>query len=568
MSIFGSLQMAGNTLQAMQIGLQVVGNNIANANTPGFVRERTIFATAPVLKVGNLTLGLGVKIAGIVQSVDKFVEGRLRDAGADRASAEVQEKVYRELEATIGELTDSDISTSLTSFFNTIEEVTLTPGNIAIRNLAIQKGVDLASKINSLDRRVRALHQDFTDRVENIASEINTMAEQVRDLNLKIVTSEAGGGGASEAGGLRSQRSLVLKQLAELVDVTLNENPSGSINVNVGGELLVFEGTRRDVTSTLSSQNGVLSSTIVFADNSSPVQVATGELNGIYEARDTVLGGFLTGLDQFAATLAFEFNQVYSRGRGIDGYTSLTSVDSVNDPTAALDATGLNFAPTDGEFLLLVRNTETGTTDPTRITVDLNGLDGDTSLNSLAAAINAVSGVSASVSSGNELVISSDSSDIEFGFAEDTSNILASLGLNTFFTGSTGGTIGINQELQTGSTAGAKFAASLNEDGSGADNALDLVRLSDASLGGVGGSTIGDVYDQLINQTTQGATISAAAADGLRVFEGTLIASSQAVSGVNLDEEAIDMITLQRTYQASARYISTLAEMLDTLINL
>ena len=80
--------------------------------------------------------------------------------------------------------------------------------------------------------------------------------------------------------------------------------------------------------------------------------------------------------------------------------------------------------------------------------------------------------------------------------------------------------------------------------------------------------SISGAYDQLINDTTQGATVTAAVADGLRVFEGTLDASAQAVSGVNLDEEAIDMIQLQRTYQASARYIQTLSELLDVLVNL
>ena len=87
--------MAGNTLQAMQIGLHVVGNNIANANTPGFVREKAIFAPAPVQKLGNLTLGMGVEVLGIVQQIDKFTESRLRDAAGDRASAEAQDAAYR-----------------------------------------------------------------------------------------------------------------------------------------------------------------------------------------------------------------------------------------------------------------------------------------------------------------------------------------------------------------------------------------------------------------------------------------------------------------------------------------
>jgi flagellar hook-associated protein 1 FlgK len=115
MSIFGSIQMAGNTLQAMEIGLHVVGNNIANANTPGYIRERVLYAPAPVQKLGNPTLGLGVEIAGIVQNIDTFIEDRLRGVAGDRASSEIQEKVYRDLESIIGELSDTDVSTQLTN---------------------------------------------------------------------------------------------------------------------------------------------------------------------------------------------------------------------------------------------------------------------------------------------------------------------------------------------------------------------------------------------------------------------------------------------------------------------
>jgi flagellar hook-associated protein 1 FlgK len=72
----------------------------------------------------------------------------------------------------------------------------------------------------------------------------------------------------------------------------------------------------------------------------------------------------------------------------------------------------------------------------------------------------------------------------------------------------------------------------------------------------------------MVNDTSQGATVAGSVADGFHVFEQTLQAQAQSVSGVNLDEEAIDMIMLQRTYQASAKYISTLAELLDVLVKL
>ena len=115
---------------------------------------------------------------------------------------------------------------------------------------------------------------------------------------------------------------------------------------------------------------------------------------------------------------------------------------------------------------------------------------------------------------------------------------------------------------------GSKFAASLDGVGVGVENAERLVPLADTALETLNGDTINGLYDQLINETTQGSTVAAAVADGLRSFESTLDASAQAISGVNIDEEAIDMITLQRIYQATARYISTLSELLDTLVNI
>src|SRR6185295_13139905 len=119
MSLFGSIQMGSSTLRAMQIGLQVVGNNIANADTPGYVREEAVFAPAPVQRVGGLILGLGVEVDSIVQKLDRFVQQRLMGAQGDRANADTQAQVYRDLETLLNELSDSvDLSSALTGFFS------------------------------------------------------------------------------------------------------------------------------------------------------------------------------------------------------------------------------------------------------------------------------------------------------------------------------------------------------------------------------------------------------------------------------------------------------------------
>jgi len=565
MSLFGSIQMAGNTLQAMQIGLHVVGNNIANANTPGYIRERTLYTPAPVQRLGNLTLGLGVEVAGIVQSLDRFSEDRLRDVGGDRAGSEIQESTYRDLESILGELSDTDVSTAATEFFNAITAVSEQPEEVSLRNLAAQAGQTLTNRITSLNRRAETLYADFSRQVDNIATEVNALTEQIGKLNVQIVNLEGGGASGSDAGALRSQRRAAVNRLTEIAGVEATEAATGAVNVSVGGDFLVFEGTRREVKAEHSAIDGLPASKIAFADNGSPLQVSGGDLQGVYQSRDTIVKGFLDRLDEFAAALAFEFNKVYSQGQGITGFSSLTSAEKVSSSTANLDAAGLNFTPANGSFDLLVYNTKTGLTETHTILVDLNGLDGDSSLASLAAAINAASGVSASVTADNRLTIQADSDELRFGFSGDTSGALAALGINTFFTGSHAGNLGVNGVVLAD---GTKFAAATDGIGVGIDNALKLIALHDQALNGLGGASITGIYDRLINETAQGAASAAAIADGFRVFEQTLQAAAQAASGVNLDEEAIDMIMLQQVYQASARYIATLSELLDILVAL
>jgi flagellar hook-associated protein 1 FlgK len=203
-------------------------------------------------------------------------------------------------------------------------------------------------------------------------------------------------------------------------------------------------------------------------------------------------------------------------------------------------------------------------------------LEEDTTLNSLAAQLDAIDGLSASVSSTGALQLAAESSDVEFAFAPpaanstgDTSGVLAALGLNTFFTGFSAATLGVNSEVKGISNA-SKFAVSLGGIGNYEDsrNAELLAALLERPLESAGDATLLDLYNQLVNEITQGSSIAQSVAEGFRVFEGTLQGQQQAVSGVSLDEEAIKMITLQRIYQASARYIQTISDLLDMLVKL
>jgi flagellar hook-associated protein 1 FlgK len=568
MSLFGAIQMGGNTLRAMQIGLQVVGNNIANANTPGYVRQEAIYAPGPVQKIGNLILGTGVKVDSIVQRLDNFIQDRLVGARGDRANAEIQESTYSDLEAIMNELSkDGDLSSAMTNFFNSVDEVMKDPGNLATRNLAVGKGVALTQTITSLHSRVFGMRQVLNERVTAGADRINTLAEQIRVLNIRIASTEGGDASGSTAGALRVQRQEAIDRLAETIGIHVEEQASGGVTIAVGGEFLVFEGQRRQVFVDTSSDNGTALGVVKFTDTESALDTSSGELQGLYTARDEIVGGFLDGLDQLAGTLAFEFNKVFSQGQGLVGFQQLTSQEGVSNTTTALDEAGLPFRPVSGAFDVLIHSKEDDLTRTHTILVDLNGLDQDTSLADLAAQLDAIEGLKASLTSAGRLQLSSDSSDVEFAFSGDTSGTLAALGLNTFFTGSSAGTIGVNSELKGIANAG-KFAASLGGIGEDSKNAEHLAAFMEQPLEAAGNSSIADIYNQLINQVTQGSSIAQSVAEGYRTFEGTLDGQAQAVSGVSLDEEAIKMITLQRIYQASARYIQTISELMDVLVSL
>jgi flagellar hook-associated protein 1 FlgK len=565
MSLFGSIQMGGGTLQAMQIGLQVVGNNIANANTPGFVREDAIFAPAPVQHLGGLVLGTGVLVESIVQKLDKFVQQRLVGAKGDRAGAEVQQETYKELETILNELSDTtDLSSAFTGFFNSVDEVMKAPDDPAKRNLAVGKGMSLTENFNNLYSRVSDVHSQLDERVTADAKEINDLAEQVRKLNIQIASTEGGDTTSSSAGGLRVQRQTAIDRLSELLGVQVSEQPSGGVSIAVGGDFLVFEGQRREVEIDKGNQDGASSGILKFSDTNGKVQTATGEVAGLYAARDQVVGGFLTKLNDLAGTLAFEFNKVYSQGQGNVGFQNLTSVENVQNANLALDSAGLAFTPVSGTFNVIVQNKGGDVSHTTTIHVDLDGLDEDTSLADLAQQLDAIDGVSASVTANGKLQLKSDSSDIEFAFSGDTSGALAALGINTFFTGSTAANIGVNPEVQGIDNAG-KFAASSNGIGNGSGNAEKLSTFLDQPLASKGDASLGDLYNQLINEVTQGSSAASSVADGYRTFEGTLEGQAQAVSGVSIDEEAVKMLTMQRIYQASAKYIQTLSDLLDLL---
>lgn len=565
MSLYSSIRMAANSLQANQIAMQVVGQNIANANTPGYLREEVVLTPAPTQRHGGLLLGLGVQVQAVIQQVDHFLESRLRGATSDRAGSEVVEQTYAELEGIVNELGDADLSTSLNKFFASVAEILNQPEDASIRNLAVLAGNQFAEQVRGVARRVQSLRAGLNQRVCDMAARINKLTEEIRSLNIKIAEAEGGDVSRSDAVGLRDQRMVALENLAKLIDIRVEQQPSGEVVVYSGGDFLVSEGIRREVEVVMDADRGLAAAEIQLAETASPVMATSGELAGLVHARDNVLGGFLDQLDVFARSLIFEFNKVFSGGQGLSGYDQLTSEFSVDAAGAALNQAGLEFTPASGSFQIMLYNRNTGLTKTTDIHVDLNGAGKETTLADLAGQLDAIDGISAEVTATRCLRITSDGSDQQIAFANDTSGVLAALGLNTFFSGFSARSINVTAALKADPS---KFAASRGGIAADTENAVELADLADRGLGERSGASIRSLYDRLTSDLAQGSTIATSEAEGNRVFEETLRGQKLATSGVSLDEEAVKLIAYQHAFNASAKYVATLREMLDRLVDL
>jgi flagellar hook-associated protein 1 FlgK len=567
MSLFGSIRLASNALRADQIAMQVIGQNIANANTPGYIREEVELSPAPTQRVGGLLMGLGVQVDAVVQKIDLFLEERLRGAVSDKSSAETRESTYIQLEQLIGELGDTDISTAMTSFFNSVSEILNQPEDISVRNLAVLNGTTLAQEIRRLTQRVGEVRADVNERVKQTADDINRLIEEVRSLNVKIAATEGGDVSKSDAVGLRDQRLVALEDLAKLIDIHVREQPNGAVTVYIGGDYLVAEGVSRPVEVVLEANRGLTAAYVHLAETDLRLDPSGGELHGLLVARDDVLGGFLDQLDNFAGTLAYEFNKIYSSGQGLSGYTELTSQAYVTDPDRPLDDAGLKFTPTNGSFQVLVYDKDAKVTHTTDVLVSLNGVDPDaeTTLNDLVEQLNQIDGISAEVTVDGRRTLRTTSAVDEFSFANDTSGVLAALGVNTFFTGSTGHDLDIDPAVKEDP---GKFAASQGGIGQDTKNAVEMAAFPDRPIESRNGASITVLYDRMVGQATQGSTVTHAAAEGTRVFEQTLRGQKLAISGVSIDEEAIRMIAFQKAFQAAARYISVLNELFQMLVEL
>jgi flagellar hook-associated protein 1 FlgK len=394
--------------------------------------------------------------------------------------------------------------------------------------------------------------------------QINRIAQSLADLNKRIV--EVEGGTSSSAVGLRDERLKLLDELATYVDVSVSEQSSGSTTVFVGGDYIVSDGIARQIKASAIAEDGGQVIELRFADTDSSLDLQGGKLKGLYESINrSSADGYQGKIDKLAKDVIYVVNRIHSQGQGNKGFQSVLS-DAVLGPSdLPLELSNSGFQIDNGSFEIRVTDSRTGETKSYDFPVKQLGLETDTTAEELAAAINNVSGLSASVTNDGRFEIRSDSPAISFSFANDTSGALAALGINTFFTGNSANTMAVKQEIISDPSL---LAVSLDGVGNGTSNAIRLSEAFSSPNELLGGRSLNGIYDSIVSEMTRDINTQKGVTDGLRNFMQTLEARHLGISGVSLDEEAVKMLLYQKAFQATAKVVSAAAELLDTLVNI
>jgi flagellar hook-associated protein 1 FlgK len=564
MGLNAALATASRSFEIFSAGIQVAGQNIANANTPGYIREELQVVTNEPYKSGSLIFGTGAYASGIVQQIDLFLETRIHGANSEFSAADAKEKIYKQLEATLRELGEDDLSTELNNFLSAINDAANQPELAAVRQLVVQAGTQVVSDISFLRFRIDDLRRDESINIDQLVNEANELIDQIADLNTKIVKQEGSGLVQSDAGGLRTLRYNALNRLSEIMSIKSIEREDGSVDVLTGTDFLVLTGQTQKLETVVTTDRNVLIKNVRLSTTKSSVtSSAGGELGGILEGRDVLLGGFVDDLDAFASNFIFEFNKIHSSGDGLIGFSSVTSQERIADSTAALSAAGLAFTPKHGSFQLKVTNTLSDVTETTNITIDLDGIGTDTSLQSLQASLDAIANVSASITTTGQLKIDADAN-FDVRFLDDTSGVLAALGINTFFTGADSSDIGLNSVVANDH----RFVATATGGGpSDNSNAVKLAEFLDNPVAGLGSISLDAFYNRMVVSAGQASAAETAIADGLGAFRESLQNQRMQFSGVSLDEEAVTVLQFQRSFQAAARLVSMIDELFTILLS-
>lgn len=538
-------------LLAVQRALTTTGHNVSNANTEGYSRQTVNLSARTPQFIGNGYVGTGTQVQSITRSFDQYVESQLRDVTSDNSRLQFVSDIASQVTTLLGD-TESGIAQGTQAFFGAASDVAANPTDITARQAYLNEASALTDRFNQLDGRLADLDARIGQQANAISREVNTFAEEVASLNDKISRAYAQDPNALP-NDLLDRRDQLVRDIAERVNIRVNDDGAGSLNLAVGsGQSLVTGG----VATELQAVNGAAGLTVRIGDRTITERVTGGQLGGMIETQNALITPLRNELGRAALVLTQEANAIQEAGYDLDGnagqplfttggFSPSVSVDGRNDGDGSAsgsiaDATLLTDARYEARFdgtNWSVRRqddpgTELASVGPAGSTTAIPGLDIT---------------FSGTPQAGDLLYI-----DPAAGAAGRIETTLGDPRDVAAAGGDGGGnSLGNRDNTQIEAMAGLANRTLVGQTGVGAAD----------------GQTLGGALSSAVSKAGSVARTAEMQGESAQASLDNLVARQQSVSGVNLDEEAANLLKYQQQYQALARTISISGNLFQSVLD-
>lgn len=577
------LNIGTSALLTTQSALATTSNNISNLNTEGYNRQRVEQATlSPQFKGGHF-VGSGVKVSAIERLYDQFLTEQIRSTSSQEQNLNTFYQFAAQIDETLGAEALS-INKGLDSFFNAVQEVADDPTSIAARRVLLTEAESLAGRFNTVSSQLLGLNEQVNQNLESSVLSINQLTQNIAEVNQAIINAK-GNSSSANPNDLLDKRDQLLLELSKRVSVSTTEQENGALNVFIGSGQAVVLGTSTVKLSTIQDPTDTTRLNVAYGTNAVDIsnQLKGGQIGGLLSVRSDLIDSALAEVDSLAAGFIGSLNAQHSSGltlNGAAGGNLFEPADPLGSPTPS--ASNIRLAISDPRDLAIAFPVTVQTNTTNQGTGQLQV----TTIDSSDPAFNPTTTLSSNVS----LTFNAASNEYSVSYAGNTATLaynpatdsgktfdLSTLGFATPLPVS----IQLSGVPQTGDTVtlansfnGGNFTAVGDN-----RNALALAELQLAdtltAVDGVTGLPVagpatrsfGEAYGNLVGNV---ATRTQQADNGQQTQKGLLdqtITRAQSVSGVNLDEEAANLIKFQQSYQAAAQIITVSNTVFDSLIN-
>ena len=350
MALSSLFQISTSSLFAHQKALAVTASNIANANNPAYTRQVVMFGTAPPDHRAYFSFGSGVNVDKVLRVRNNVTDTQIRNNNQKFYDAEKQTAVLKQVETLFSEPSDYGLSSLMTKFFNSWDELAVDPHSTALRTTVAQSAQNLSEKITGIHKGITQTKLDVKNEAKDTVDKINIIVEQLHTVNSQIYEAHVIG---SFDNDLLDKRDALLDELSQYSNINVSIDENEVANVSIGGVFAVdgLHHIKFDL-----KQSG---DKLVLQTNGEEIKtnIQGGSLNALFEMYNTQLPDKLNKLDELSTTIMENVNEIHSKGytiteppqTGVNFFTSYKNgvleinQDILDDPfNIAISADGTN----------------------------------------------------------------------------------------------------------------------------------------------------------------------------------------------------------------------------------